>query len=191
MSDLGMSMSRAAAGELIDERVQFVAEQMRVTTKTARSYLTDEAIRRLVQSMAFDFVEEAPGADLLTAPRHATIPVQLAGHAMAGLAEAIRIRLAEREDLEHARVLVTQLAEAQASLGLVIADQTIPIIDGQPSIRAPRGLLHRIARYLDTAAALVEEGVIGYGSDPAEIQGLPAAFRSDAHLLRVAADREH
>ncbi|MBC7631449.1 MAG: hypothetical protein H7290_08255, partial [Flavobacterium sp.] len=65
MSDLGMSMSRSAAGELIDERVQFVATQMRVTPRTARSHLTDEAIAGLVKSMAFDFVEETPGANLL------------------------------------------------------------------------------------------------------------------------------
>ena len=188
MSDLGMSMSQSAAGELIDERVQLVATQMRVTPRTARSYLTDEAIARLAKSMAFDFVEETPGADLLTAPRNATIPVQLAGRAMAGLAEAVRVRLAEREDLEHARVVVTQLAQAQASLGLVMADQTGPVIDGQPSMRVPGSLLHRIARCLEAAAGLVEEGVIGCGADPVEARGLPDAFRRDANLLRAAAD---
>ena len=190
MSDLGMSMSRSAAGELIDERVQFVATQIRVTPRTARSYLTDEAIAGLAKSMAFDFVEETPGADLLTAPRNTTISMQLAGHTIAGLAEAVRIRLAEREDLEHARVVVTQLAQAQASLGLVMADQTGPIIDGQPSIRVPRSLLHRIARYLEAAADLVEDGVIGFGTDPADSRGLPDAFRRDADLLRAATNSE-
>ena len=91
---------------------------MRVTPRTTRSYLTDEAISGFVQSMAFEFVEATPGADLLTATRDATIPMQLASQAMAGLAEAVRIRLVEREDLEHVRVVVTQLAQAQASLGL-------------------------------------------------------------------------
>lgn len=64
----GVSMSRSAAGELIDDRVQFVAAQMRVTPATARTYLTDEAITGLAQSMAFGFVEETPGADLFAAP---------------------------------------------------------------------------------------------------------------------------
>ncbi len=109
---------------------------------------------------------------------------------MAGLAETVRIRLAEREDLEHARVLVTQLAQAQASLGLIMADLAVPIIDGQPSIRTPQSLLHRIARYLEAAAGLAEEGVIGCGTDPTDTHGLPDAFRRDAHLLRLAADRE-
>ena len=91
-------MSRPAAGELIDERVQYVSSQMRVTPATARTYLTDEAINGLAQSMAFGFVEETPGADLFTAPRDAAIPVRLAGRVNAGLAEAVRIRLDERED---------------------------------------------------------------------------------------------
>lgn len=188
LSDLGMSMSRPAAGELIDERVQFVAKQMRVTPKTARTYLTDEAINQLAESLAFDFVEETPGADLLTAGRNAAISVQLAGLAIAGLAEAMRIRLAEREDLEHLRVVVTQLVQAQASLGLIMVDQTVPVSDGRPSIRLPASLLHRIARYLEAAADLAEQGVIGCGTTPGEARGLPDTFRSNADLIRGAAD---
>jgi hypothetical protein len=188
MSDLGVTMSRPAAGELIEERVQFVAAQMRVTPATARTYLTDEAISGLAQSMAFGFVEETPGADLFAAPRDATIPVRLAGRVSAGLAEAARIRLAEREDLEHVRESVAQLAHAQGLLGLVMADQVAQDVEGEPWIRAPRGLLHRLARYLGAAAGLVEDGVVGYDSDPVETRGLPDAFRRDAELLRTLAD---
>jgi hypothetical protein len=191
MSDLGMSMSRSAAGEVIDERVQFVAAQMRVTPATARSYLTEEAIRGLAQTMAFGFVEETPGADLFSAPRDSVIPVRLAGRVSAGLAEAVRIRLAEREDLQHTRETVTQLAHAQGILGLIMADQIAHDIEGEPWIHAPRGLLHRVARYLEGAAGLVEEGVIGYDADPVEARGLPDAFRRDAELLRTLADGAH
>lgn len=113
VSDLGMSMSQAAAGELIDERVKFVASQMRVSTATAHGYLTDEAIKGLAQTLAFGFVEEIPGADLVSAPRDAAIPIRLAGRVGAGLAEAVRIRLAEREDLQHTREAVAHLAHAQ------------------------------------------------------------------------------
>ena len=45
LSDLGMSVSRTAAGELIDERATSVAKQMRVTEATARNYLSDEAVQ--------------------------------------------------------------------------------------------------------------------------------------------------
>lgn len=194
MSDLGTSMSRAAAGELIEERVQFVAAQMRVTPATARTYLTDEAISGLAQSMAFGFVEETPGADLFAASREAMIPVWLAGRVSAALAEAVRIRLVERDEIEHAREAVTQLAHAQGILGLVMADQIAEDVEGEPWVRAPRApraLLHRLARYLDAAAHLVEDGVVGYGADPVETLGLPVAFRNDAELLRGLADGAH
>lgn len=191
LSDLGMAMSRAAAGELIDERVQFVAGQMRVTPATARRYLTDEAIIGLAQTLAFGLVEEAPGADLLSAPRDARIPVRLAGRVIAGLAEAVRIRLAEREDLQHTRESVAQLAHAQGALGLILADQVAVETEGEPWIRVPRALLHRMARYLDSAAALVEAGVVGYGTDPAETPGLPDALCRDAQLLRTLAEAAH
>ena len=188
MSDLGVSMSRSAVGELIDERVQFVATQMRVTPATARTYLTDGAIAALAQSMAFGFVEETPGADLFAAPRDARIPVRLAGRVSAGLAEAARIRLAEREDLQHARESVTQLAHAQGILGLIMADQVAQDIEGEPWIRVPGALLHRLARYLEAAAHLAEDGVVGHDANPDETSGLPDAFRRDATLLRSLAD---
>jgi predicted AAA+ superfamily ATPase len=133
-----MSMSRSAAGELIDERVEFVASQMRVSPTTARAYLTDDAISGLAQSMAFSLVEETPGADLFSAPRDAALPVRLAGRVSAGLAEVVRIRLAEREDLQHTREAVTQLAHAQGVLGLIMSDQIAQEIEGEPWIRAPR-----------------------------------------------------
>jgi hypothetical protein len=186
LSDLGMSMSRTAAGELLDERVEFVAAQMRVTPQTARTYLTDEALKGLAASMAFDMVEETPGADLVAAPRDAAIPLRLLGRVIAGVGESIRVRLMEREDLEHARACVAQLAHAQGVLGLVIADQRVLIVGGEPVVRVPRALLLRIARYLEAAAELVEGGVIGYEADVEESRGLPGALRRDARSLREA-----
>lgn len=78
VSQLGMTMSRSAAGDLLDERVQFVAQQMRVTPATARTYLTDEALAGMAREVVFGFVEETPGADLMGAPRTAAIPVRFA-----------------------------------------------------------------------------------------------------------------
>jgi hypothetical protein len=97
----------------------------------------------------------------------------------------VRIRLAEREDLQHTREAVAQLAHAQGILGLIMADQIAQDIEGEPWIRAPRAMLHRVARYLEVAAGWVEDGVIGYDADPAEARGLPEALRRDAELLRT------
>lgn len=183
-----MSMSQAAASELLDERVKFVASQMRVSTTTARNYLTDEAIKGLAQTIAFRFVEETPGADLFSAPRDAAIPIRLAGRVSAGLAEAVRIRLAEREDIQDTREAVAQLAHAQGVLGLIMSDQIAEDIEGEPWVRVPRALLHRLARYLEAAARLVDEGVVGYDVDPAETRGLPESLHRDAGLLRTLTD---
>lgn len=184
---LGLSMSRAAAGELIDERVRFVASRMRVSATSARAYLTDEAITGLAQTIAFSVVEETPGADLFSAARDAVIPVRLAGRVSAGLAEAVRIRLNEREDFEHIREAVAQLAHAQGVLGLIVADQIAQDVEGEPWVRAPRALLHRLARYLEAAAALGDEGVLGHGVDPEEAAELSGALRNDAEVLRTLA----
>lgn len=187
MSELGMSMSRAAAGELIDERVKFVAAQMRVSEPTARGYLSDEAVRGLAQSMAFSFVEETPGADLFTAPRDARIPVRLVARVSAGLAEAVRLRLVESDDLAHTREAVVQLAHGLGVLNLIVADQVAQEVEGEPWVRAPAALLHRLARYLEAAASLADDGLVGYDTDPGEMPGLARALRGDAEILRALA----
>ena len=92
-----------SAAELIQERVQWVAAHLRVTPATARRYLTDEAVRDLARTMAVTAADEAPGADVLASPRTAAVPVPLLGRCIAGLSEAIVLRLAERDDLDHVR----------------------------------------------------------------------------------------
>lgn len=187
VSELGMSMSRAAAGELLDERVKFVAAQARVSESTARGYLSDEAVQGLAQSIAFSFAEEMPGADLFSAPRDSRIPVRLIGRVSAGLAEAVRLRLVERDDLEHTREAVTQLAHGIGVLNLIVADQVAEELEGEPWVRAPAGLLHRLARYLEAAASLADDGLVGYNTDPNEMPGLARALRDDAEILRALA----
>lgn len=191
VSDLGMTMSRSAAGELLDERVEFVAEQMRVTNSTARRYLTDDALAGMAREIVFGFVEETPGADLMSAPRTAAVPVRFAGRVFAGLGEVVRILLVERDDLGHTRDRVAQIAHAQSYLGLLVHDQvaTIGFYD-EPSVQMPPALLLRVARILETTADLVEDGLIGYKVDPEESAGLPSEFRRDVRLMRTMAEQE-
>jgi len=191
VSELGMTMSRAAAGEVLDERVAYVAEHMRVTAATARYYLTDEALAGLARTIVFGFVDETPGADLMSAPRTAAVPVRFAGTIFAGLGEVVRILLVERDDLEHTRDRVAQIAHAQSCFGLLVNDQvaTTGFYD-EPSVQLPPALLLRVARILETAADLVEGGLIGYQADPEESAGLPGAFRRDVRLLRTLAEQE-
>lgn len=149
VSELGMTMSRPAAGDLLDERVQFVADQMRVTPATARTYLTDEALTDMARQIVFGFVKETPGADLMSAPRTSAVPVRFLGRVVAGLGEVQRILMVERDDLEHTRDRVAQIAHTQSHLGLLPTDQVATTdFYEEPSV-------------LETAAGLVESGVIG------------------------------
>ena len=190
VSELGMTMSRSAAGELLDERVQFVAEQMRVTPATARTYLTEDALAGMAREIVFGFVEETPGADLMAAPRTAAVPVRFVGRVVAGLGEVLRILLVERDDLEHTRARIAQIAHAQSYLGLLVHDQVATVdFYEEPSVRMPPALLLRMARTLETAADLVEAGLVGYHGDADETAGLPSAFRRDVDLLRTMAEQ--
>lgn len=183
-------MSRSAAGELLDERVQYVAERMRVTPATARTYLTEEALGGIAREIVFGFVDENPGADLMSAPRTSAVPVRFVGRVFAGLGEVARILLVERDDLEHTRDRVAQVAQAQSHLGLLLTDQVaITDVYDEPSINVPPALLRRLARLLETAADLVEAGLVGHEADPEDSAGLPKAFRRDVELLRTMAEQ--
>ncbi len=185
LSDLGMSLSTAAAAELIEERVEFVAVQMRIGTPAARHYLSDEALQRLAESIAFSMAEEAPGADVLASPRTAEVPVAVLGRAVSALAEAILIRMFERDDVEHLRATIAQLTQALSSVGLVLSDHQ----DTDAAVaRFPPSLLFRVARSLEAAADMAAEGVLPPDFDPANGEGLVSAFRRDAATLRNLAD---
>jgi hypothetical protein len=194
LDEYGMSASAVSAAELIQERVQWVAAQMRVTPATARRYLTDEAVRDLARTMALTVADEAPGADLLASPRTAAVPVPVLGRCIAGLAEAIVLRLAERDDLGHVRTTTAQLAQALSALGQVIADcqrSTGNTVTGTacPDVLAPPALLNRAARYLEAAAALARTGgVVPDGFDPPHAAQLAGTFEADAMAARYYAD---
>jgi hypothetical protein len=126
LSDLGMSMSRVAAAELIRERVEWVATQMRIGKAAARPYLTDDAVKGLAESIAFSMAEEAPGADVLASPRTAEVPV-----AVVGRAEATLVRLRESDDVDHLQTTVTQLAHALSAVGQALS--THDDADGLPA----------------------------------------------------------
>ena len=141
VQELGITMSRAAAGELLDERVNFVAERMRVTPATARTYLSDEALAGLARSIAFSLVAETPGAELMGAPRTAAVPVRFVGRVVAGLGEAQRILMIEREDLDHIRHRVAQISHIQCCLACSSPTRFPP----SPLTTSPPSKCHRLS----------------------------------------------
>jgi len=187
----GMVMSRAAATDLITERVGSVAQLMRTTKATARDYLTDEAIVGMAESIAFSLAEEFPGADLYNAHRTAAVPINVVGRMVAGLAEACQVRFAERDDHEHAETRVTELVKCLSVLGTIVTTEPIRTTGAseiaEVTVALPPALLRRVARYLDAAASVTEQGSTppGYDGDPAQ---LALIFRDDATVFRILAD---
>ena len=124
LHNLGMSASRAAATELIHERVHWVSSQTGISPAAARRYLTDDAVADLARTMVISVADETPGADVTESARTAAIPLPVLGRCIAGLAEAIQIRLRERDDIDHLRTTVAQLAQALSAIGQITSDHT-------------------------------------------------------------------
>lgn len=163
----------------------------RLLDTTARGYLTDDALTSLAQAMAFSFVEETPGANILDAPRTAAVPLPVLGRCIAGLAEAIQVRLHERDDVEHIRTTLTQLTHALSAVGQIIAEQTTPddATMNPAVVPLPPGLVHRTARYLEATAALLTPEAkhltqARHLGDCSERQQLADTFLKDATILR-------
>jgi hypothetical protein len=189
LHDLGMSVSRAAAADLIGERVRWVSSQMDISPTAARRYLTDDALTDLAREMVLTVADETPGADVTESARTAAVPLAILGRCIAGLAEAIQIRLRELDDLEHLRSTVAQLAQALSAIGQITADH-LPNPTGHPAamVMLPPGLVNRAARYLQTAAILVNDGVLPEDFNPTHARELAATFLQDAASLRYYAN---
>jgi len=125
---------------------------------------------------------------VITAPRAAAVPLPILARGIAGLAEAVQVRLREHDDVEHLRTTVTQLAHALSAVGQVLADQPAAVTDdGVAVVGLPPGLVHRVARYLEAAATLVAAGVLPENFDPSHADQLAATFAEDAAHLRATA----
>ena len=189
LHDLGMSVSRAAAAELIGERVRWVSSHMDISPAAARRYLTDDALADLARAMVISLADETPGADVTESARTAAVPLPILGRSVAGLAEAIQIRLRELDDIDHVRTTVSQLAQALSTIGQVTSDQIPnPASPTAAVVMMPPGLVNRAARYLEAAANLVSDGVLPEDFNSTDASELAATFLQDAASLRYYAD---
>ena len=184
-----MSASRAAATELIHERAQWVSTQTGISPAAARRYLTDDALADLARTMVISVADETPGADVTESARTAAVPLPILGRCIAGLAEAIHIRLRERDDIDHLRTTVAQLAQALSAIGQITSDHPPdPTGHAAPAVvMMPPGLVNRAARYLEAAAILVHDGVLPTDFTTAHAGQLEDTFRQDAASLRYYA----
>ena len=163
---------------------------MDISPTAARRYLTDDTVADLARAMVIAVADETPGADVIQSPRTAAVPLPVIGRGIAGLAEAIQLRLRERDDIDHLRTTVAQLAQALSAIGQITSDHPPdPTGHAAPAVvMMPPGLVNRAARYLEAAAILVHEGVLPEDFTAAHAGQLEDTFRQDAASLRYYAD---
>ncbi len=184
LSEFGLVVPAEQAAVLITERVDSVASQMRISRQTARGYFDPV---RLAESLAASLRDELPGVDMFDQPRDTSIPMPLLGRCVAGLAEAITLRIAT-ETPPTAITSIGNLAGCLSALGQFTADSNDTDWE-LARVRVPRAFLRRVIRNLEAAADIAEatqtapSELASYGADGAT--ALAKAFRRDADALRT------
>lgn len=184
LSEFGLVVPAEQAALLITERVDSVAAQMRVSPHTARGYIDPI---RLAESLAASLQDELPGVDMFEQPRDTSIPTPLLGRCVAGLAEAITLRIAT-ETPPTATTSIGNLAGCLSALGQFTTNSNDTDWE-LARIRVPRAFLRRMIRNLQAAADIAETAqtapgeLASNGADGAT--ALAQAFRRDADRLRA------
>ena len=88
--DRGLSLSVDAAETFLAERHITASEHLGLSPRAARQFLDDTVLDELADRLVADFADEAPGGDLFSLPRTATITVTSFGRLVAALAETIQ-----------------------------------------------------------------------------------------------------
>ncbi|WP_124390504.1 hypothetical protein [Rhodococcus wratislaviensis] len=143
LARIGLTVPTNQLEDLLTERVAAVAEQMRITERTARQYFDHDTLRTLARELALCIKEEAPGADLLTLPRTAAMPLSTLGATIAALGGADK----DPDESATAMALIS-------TLGVLARDH-----DGDlPAVWVPEPLLMRAARLIENTTDLVHQG---------------------------------
>ncbi|MFC0453240.1 hypothetical protein [Rhodococcus jostii] len=177
LARIGLTVPTDRLEALLTDRVTAVAEQMRITERTARRYFDHDALRTLARELALSIKEEAPGADLLTLPRTIAMPLPTLGATIAALIEVAALTGTNRgpDQPTTAMALIS-------TLGVLTRDH-----DGDlPTVWVPEPLLMRAVRLIENTANLVHQGC-PLPPDVAENvrPHLQKALRDDAARLRA------
>lgn len=169
LGDNGLVIESDIAREIISKRVLELSDTMGISAITASKYVTDDAIEDIAVAMAEVMAPEAPGVDLMAAPRSASLSPKLVGRTVSGLAEAV-LFFQQHPDIHASGDRIRELAEHLSIFGAMIADSP-----SASSVSVPPELLGRVAGRFDAAAA-----------EPGVSEALVAAWRRDAMRLRAS-----
>ncbi len=181
---LGMVIDPAARpslAEALQERISATARQLRISETAARRLVDHDTIRGMAQALVTQFAVERPGLDIAAAPADTVVSRELASLALAALAEALRIHLANTNDPASAVQTARQCADLFAVHGTCLYaahdDERIAITSAW---------LHRAARQIENAADLLDAGGSLADSSDVTPDDLADRFRRDASLLRAS-----
>lgn len=180
LNERGLTLPVDTAVELIEDRVQAVATGLSITPKSARSYLDDERLAGLADSIVEMLADEDPGEDLVDAIRDCPVPVAVAARTITALSEAGRVRLPSGG-----------YEAADDALGLVSLWGHL-LLEGNRDgglhrIEVPEALLTRSIRRLEAAAAILGDRS---GSVASGESSLATAFLRDAQVLLLLLDED-
>ena len=177
LARIGLTVPTDQLEDLLTDRVAAVAEQMRITERTARRYLDHDTLRTLAHEMALSIKDEAPGADLLTLPRTIAMPLPTLGSTIAALVEAAALTGATKDPDKPVAAMALI-----STLGVLTRDH-----DGDlPTVRVPEPLLMRAARLIENTADLVHHGCPLPPDVAQDVRPhLQQALRDDAARLRA------
>ncbi|QHE73440.1 hypothetical protein [Rhodococcus sp. WAY2] len=105
LARLGLTVPTDQLEDLLTDRVAAVAQQMRITERTAHRYFDHDTLRTLAHEMALSIKKEAPGADLLTLPRTIAMPLPTLGATITALVEAAAHAVADKDPGEPATAM--------------------------------------------------------------------------------------
>lgn len=175
IAEHGMTVTQHFAETVVADRVKAVAAALHITERSARAYIDLDAIAAMADSVAESVADEEPGADLLTLPRTADLPISLAGRIIAGLAECQQFfDTYEATDPELSRDRRNEIAGYISLLGQCQSEY-----QDDDHIWAPHALFARVSRILDAVSEMTSN------------QMLSAALHRDATVAKTASERPH
>ena len=120
VATLGMIIDPAARpslAEALQERISATARQLRISQTAARRLVDHDTLRGMAQAVVTQFAVERPGLDIAAAPADTVVSRELASLALAALAEALRVHLANTDDPASAVQTARQCADLFAVHG--------------------------------------------------------------------------
>jgi hypothetical protein len=183
LSQFQLVIGRAPVADLIQERIAMVVSQLGISERSARQYMTEDALRELARRAAVELADEQPGADLFGQPRTITVGIPIIGRTMAALAEAGHVRIDNQDTVGAHGVL-----EMVSLFGQIESERSNTSDD---AVLLPQAALTRSARLLEATWEMIGQGALTAPKlAPSDLAQLARTFAEDAATLRALVEEQ-